>query len=328
LFFLNLLPVLYELILNQIISSGNAEITNSIHFNRITRTMNFFGFCGEYSLVLVVIGFQFVAIYIHYYEMFPFYSHQQFSSYFSYLAFTFIFHLFPSIFLNSHMLVNFILVMFMNAGSTKDNITSYSLPENVVKQLSSLNIELNEHERIKRILKTVNIRYCDQCYLIKPLRSHHCSTCGQCTLRMDHHCPFTASCIGINNYKYFYLFLFYAMLGTFYAFLLTLYPYKLCEFENTQNNRCTFVESYRLYFMLAIFSAIVLLLLFAFMSILLLSARSTLDVLTQKKENTVNIEYSWKNVEKEFGPSTSWWLWLVPNIWVLFADKRNLNKQE
>ena len=39
----------------------------------------------------------------------------------------------------------------------------------------------------------------------KPVRAHHCKVCNACTLRMDHHCPWTVNCVGINSHKAFYL---------------------------------------------------------------------------------------------------------------------------
>lgn len=39
----------------------------------------------------------------------------------------------------------------------------------------------------------------------KPIRAHHCKVCQTCTLKMDHHCPWTVSCIGANSHKAFYL---------------------------------------------------------------------------------------------------------------------------
>lgn len=62
-------------------------------------------------------------------------------------------------------------------------------------------------------------RYCKTCNMLKPPRAHHCSICGKCVLRMDHHCPWVGRCVGHHNYKLFYQFLMYTVLGCLYAVL-------------------------------------------------------------------------------------------------------------
>ncbi|KAI8375817.1 DHHC palmitoyltransferase-domain-containing protein [Blakeslea trispora] len=63
-------------------------------------------------------------------------------------------------------------------------------------------------------------RFCKKCNAYKPPRAHHCRQCGQCVLRMDHHCPWIANCVGFGNYSYFVRFVFSVMLCCSYGFCL------------------------------------------------------------------------------------------------------------
>lgn len=65
-------------------------------------------------------------------------------------------------------------------------------------------------------------RVCQSCKYWKPDRCHHCSTCDKCVLKMDHHCPWFASCIGFNNQKFFIQFLIYTSL---YALTVTSFTF-------------------------------------------------------------------------------------------------------
>jgi hypothetical protein len=71
------------------------------------------------------------------------------------------------------------------------------------------------------VKSTGQSRFCKKCQSRKPDRAHHCSTCRRCVLKMDHHCPWLASCLGLRNYKPFLLFLIYTTLFCWICFAVT-----------------------------------------------------------------------------------------------------------
>ena len=80
------------------------------------------------------------------------------------------------------------------------------------------------HNRIPSRTMSGSVRYCNRCVIVKPDRAHHCSICARCVLKMDHHCPWVNNCVCFHNYKFFMLFLGYAL---FYCLFImsTCLPY-------------------------------------------------------------------------------------------------------
>lgn len=66
----------------------------------------------------------------------------------------------------------------------------------------------------KDVISDKSDRWCNYCMAPKPDRCHHCSTCRRCVLRMDHHCIFTNSCVGLRNQPHFLVFVFLTMCGS------------------------------------------------------------------------------------------------------------------
>ena len=85
--------------------------------------------------------------------------------------------------------------------------------------------------------------YCFKCKNNKPERAHHCKTCDTCVLALDHHCPWTMNCVGLNNFASFMRFLVSVIITTLTLFYHLLKKwYMLYLLRDTIRYRVTYLD--------------------------------------------------------------------------------------
>jgi len=146
--------------------------------------------------VVIAFGLIFTVIYVHVSTVLPHYCS---SSYFGLPA---AFHIAFTAWMAFNLPFNYFMCIMTSPGR----------PPSEKVQVEDLTDEQEEWD------------YCKYCECLKPERTHHCTVCNKCTLRMDHHCPWMANCVGHFNYKYFVLFLLYMTFSCFYIVVVTGFP--------------------------------------------------------------------------------------------------------
>ena len=160
-----------------------------------------------------------------------------------------------------------------------------------------------------------SVAQCRKCKGPKPLRAHHCSVCNRCVLKMDHHCPWIMSCVGLKNHRYFVLFLVYLTLGcTFLS--ISGYSKFLTRPKNSSAHIC---------FILSTVFAGVLFLFTAWHFFLLFTGMTTIEIFEYYANPSEKEKYnfsrgSWrKNLETVFGTSEFFYI-LMPSVTPLEYD--------
>lgn len=124
--------------------------------------------------------------------------------------------------------------------------------------------------QVKNRTESGSMRFCEKCKIIKPDRAHHCRICRCCVLKMDHHCVWVNNCVNFHNYKYFVLFVGYALIMCVYIASTSLRDF-LQYFRGEVNFHILFL------FFTAVMFALSLVSLFFYHIYLVLVNRTTLE---------------------------------------------------
>ena len=111
-------------------------------------------------------------------------------------------------------------LIYVGPGTTKE----YSILRVYDLNAAESGFELPPEMLVKRSYtqkRNGRFRVCKSCSSWKPDRCHHCSTCNVCVLKMDHHCPWFAGCVGYRNQKFFIQFLIYCTVYSILVLILS-----------------------------------------------------------------------------------------------------------
>ena len=153
-----------------------------------------------------------------------------------YIYFLILYHYAKCIFSNPgyYVGITFFLLFFQKNFYFQFNITHINCPSTgkpiaVSKDSDSEGSKQQSTEVGEDKEEEKEQRVCLVCKHIKGNGVHHCSTCGKCVESMDHHCPFTANCVGKNTYKYFMFLLFFELAGELFAAIMSAPAFFSCR---------------------------------------------------------------------------------------------------
>eukprot|EP00041_Stephanoeca_diplocostata_P019896 m.433374 g.433374 ORF g.433374 m.433374 type:complete len:311 (-) comp21417_c1_seq1:187-1119(-) len=153
---------------------------------------------------------------------------------------------------------------------------------------------------------------------------YKCRSCKKPALDMDHHCIFTANCVGKLNYGYFFGFLFWGWVATMYAVWLTTVPGRLCPLDEYRAAyTCTHAEVRTLLVVSAV-SMVAVSLLMALVVVLLFTGQ-TIRGFLKGSPPALAVCRGWSllNVEARLGPRATWYRILIPGVGI--TCRRNTN---
>ncbi|XP_017466716.1 PREDICTED: palmitoyltransferase ZDHHC15 isoform X2 [Rhagoletis zephyria] len=225
--------------------------------------------------------------------------------------------------------------IFTPVGTVPSN---WRIPESDIEHIFHADTQEQQKRILENFAKTLpvtnrtlngSVRFCEKCKIIKPDCAHHCSVCGSCVLKMDHHCPWVNNCVNFTNYKFFVLFLGYALLYCLYVALTSL-EYFIRFWRGDLNGGMGRFHILFLFFVSLMF-AISLVSLFGYHVYLTLMNRTTLEAFRAPifriggpDKNGYNLG-KYANFQEVFGDN--WKLWFLP-VYTSVGDGLTYNTQK
>ncbi|CAD8057689.1 unnamed protein product [Paramecium sonneborni] len=156
-----------------------------------------------------------------------------------------------------------------------------------------------------KVQESNGITICKICQSYKPSRAHHCSQCKQCVFRMDHHCMWLNICIGLKNYKYFFMLIFYINLCLIIVLITYFQTYTQAIHQSDTQLLAKFTYYHSIFLLFLLFFPF-----FLNHLRLAINNQTTIEYYKFKlKTNPFFISY-WENLKEILG--SEWYYWLLP----------------
>jgi hypothetical protein len=172
----------------------------------------------------------------------------------------------------------------------------------------------NNLPSVREVKQSGGRRFCKWCDSYKPDRCHHCRACKSCVLRMDHHCPWIANCVGFRNHKFFFLLVLYALLSCFFVVVTMSESLMRSLYTEYRSSRDRFLMVFCM--TLALIMGTLLKAFFALHVWLMLKATTTIEFCEKRQREVTakplpNYEQgSYENIRAVLGPDPL--LWFLP----------------